>query len=82
MKRHITLTEEQKSTLESLLKTEQRVKIHRRLLFVSLKSQNMKNTEIIKTIPVGINTLSVWTTDFLAHGFSGLQKLHYEGRRP
>jgi transposase len=82
MKRHITLTEAQNETLQILLQSEQRVKIHRRLMFIDLKNQKKKNTEIMKVIPVTINTLSDWTSDFLTHGFDGLQKLHYAGRRP
>jgi hypothetical protein len=67
MKRHIHLSEEQNRELEELLKKEKRAKIYRRLLFIQMKHQGKKNTDIMKIIPVSINLLSDWTTLFLTH---------------
>lgn len=70
MKRHIRLNEEQEKLLNTLMKTEKRTKIYQRLQFIDLKGQGKKNSEILKTIPVSVNTLSDWTTLFLTKGFS------------
>lgn len=82
MKRHIHLSEEQKEELNTLLKEEKHVKIYRRLQFIQLKDQWMKNTEIMKTIPVTIDTCTDWTTLFLSWWFPALCHLQYAWRRP
>ncbi len=81
MKRKISLTKEQIIELERYIEKEKRVKIYRRLVFIKLKNENKKNTEIMKIIPVSINTLSDWTTKYLKDGLKWLWILNYEWRR-
>lgn len=81
MKRKISLTEEEKIELEKYMKEEKRVKIYRRLLFIKLKDEKKKNTEIMEIIPVSINTLSDWTTQYLKKGLKWLWILNYDWRR-
>jgi len=81
MKRKISLTKEQIIELEGHIEKEKIVKIHRRLVFIKLKNENKKNTEIMKIIPVSINTLSDWTTKYLKDWFKWLWILNYEWRR-
>ena len=81
MKRELRLTEEEIIELEKYMKEEKRVKIYRRLLFVKLKNEKKKNTEIMKIIPVSINTLSDWTTKYLKDWLKWLWILKYEWRR-
>ncbi len=82
MKRYIKLNEEQRKELNILMKTEKWTKIYQRLQFIDLKDKGKKNSEILKIIPVTVNTLSNWTTLFLAKDFSWLCYLNYEWRRP
>lgn len=82
MKRHIKLNKKQRIELNKLLRDETLVKIHRRLQFIDMKDQGMKNTEIIKFIHITQGTCTDWTTVFLEKGFSWLCHLNYEWRRP
>lgn len=81
MKRNISLTKEEKEELEKYMKEEKNIKIYRRLQFIKLKDEWKKNTEIMKIIPVSINTLSDWTTKFFKWGIKWLLNLNYEWRR-
>jgi transposase len=63
------------------MKEEKNIKIYRRLQFIKLKDEWKKNTEIMKIIPVSINTLSDWTTKFFKWGIKWLLNLNYEWRR-
>jgi hypothetical protein len=48
MKRHIRLSDKEKQELLILKKNEKNVKIYKRLLFIEMKNENKKNTQILK----------------------------------
>ena len=75
------LTKEQKEELEKLKKTEKRVKIHRRLKFIKMKSVGAKNKDIAPMLDVCKDTLTDWTKLFKEGGFQALCNLNYEDRR-
>jgi len=50
MKRHIRLSDIEKHELVMLKKNEKNTKIYKRLLFVEMKNENKKNTEILKLL--------------------------------
>lgn len=82
MKRHILLSETEKQELIMLKKKEKDAKIYKRLLFVEMKNENKKNTEILKLLWISIDTCTDWTTLYLNEWFKWLCRLKYEWRRP
>jgi hypothetical protein len=48
MKRYIILSDAEKQELLILKKNEKNVKIYKRLLFIEMKNENKKNTQILK----------------------------------
>ena len=77
----LKLTKEEEKELEELKKTEKRVKIHRRLKFIEMKSLGVKNKNIAPILDVCKDTLTDWTKLFAEGGFQSLCNLNYEGRR-
>ncbi len=77
----LQLTDSDREILEELLKTEKRVKIYKRLLFLKYRDDGKLNKEISEDIDVSLKTLTNWTNIFMDEGFDGFLKLKYEGRR-
>ncbi len=77
----IKLTQEQKETLEQMLKKETKAKIQRRLLFVKMNNQGMTNQQTAFLLSVTADTLTDWTAIYKEKGLKGLGQFNYEGRR-
>lgn len=82
MKRHIRLSDTEKKELLILKKNEKNVKIYKRLLFIEMKNENKKNTEILKFLGISIDTCTDWTTMYFEEWLIGLCKHKYDWRRP
>jgi len=78
----ITLTFEEKKELFTRIKTEKRVKIHRRLKSIEYKIRGINNQDIATALDVRPETITQWLSLFANEGFKGLCHLKYEGRRP
>lgn len=69
MKRFLELTDVQMNELKERISKEKHTKIYKRLIFIQLKTNGSKNTEIQKQLGISSNTCSNWLSIFLSSGF-------------
>lgn len=78
----IILTPNQQEELFKRIKTEKKVKIHRRLKSIEYKAKGVNHQDIAIALSVRPETITQWFRIFFSEGFEGLCHLRYEGRRP